>query len=185
MKKFRIKDEKFRKPAQLIAGFTEGGTIPLEEFVSRENGGMRTKLEEFGVFELWFEEEKYKSGDYIYILDTGNIYEIENCEEIENELHWNTVGEDRGYKYRFSTYIWNIRHATAEEIEKHKQQLPTINGFEGKLEGDFIVYGCQRIYVQDFINLYEACLYTNVTSITIAGQQIKIGTLQEIYEKIH
>lgn len=187
MKKYRLKDEKYRKPAQEIAGFTGGGFITLEYFVSNEDSPFRKRLEEYGVFDLWFEEEpEFKSGDYIYILNTGNMYEIEDCEVREEELHWNTVGVDREeYKYRFSTSLNNIRHATAEEIEEYKKQLPEINGFEGRLEGEYIVYGCQSIHVQDMRRLFEACMYANVSSITKAGQEIKIGTLQEIYKKTY
>lgn len=186
MKKFRIKDEKYRRPAELIAGFSRGGDSPLEYYVSIEGSAMRGKLEEYGVFDLWFEEEKYKSGDYIYIIDTGNMYEIQDCEVKGDELHWNMVGGCRGpHHYSYCTYLSNIRHATAEEIEKHKQQLPEINGFEGRLEGEYIVYGCQSIYIHDFRDLFKACLYTNVSSITIAGQQIKMETLKEIYEKTY
>ncbi|HTO36144.1 MAG TPA: hypothetical protein VLZ72_07890 [Flavobacterium sp.] len=149
---------------------------------------MRNRLIEYGVFDLWFEEvqePKFKSGDYIYILDTGNMYEIENCEVMEEELHWNTVGVDKGWQYRFSTYLNNIRHATAEEIEEYKQPLPYINGYKGKRDGEYIVYGCQRIYIEDFKRMYEACMYLNVTAITIAGYQVQKETLQEIHEKIN
>lgn len=188
MKKFRIKDEKFRKPAEVIAGFSTGGDLPLEYFISKEGSAMRGRLEDYGVFELWFEEVKpeFKAGDYIYIIDTGNMYEIQDCEVKGDELHWNKVGGCKGPRfYMYCTYLSNIRHATAEEIEEYNRQLPEINGFEGKLEGEYIVYGCQSIHIQDMRRLFEACMYANVTSIIIAGQEIKIGTLQEIYEKTY
>jgi hypothetical protein len=187
MKKYRLKDEKYRKLSQTITGFVEGGSLPLEYFVSMEGSSMRDKLIEYGVFDLWFEEvQEYKSGDYISVLYSSEVYEIEDCEVKRNKLHWNTVGVDRmGYEYRFSAPLGNIRHATAEEIEKYKQRLPLIDGFEGKQEGDFIVYGCQRIHIIDFRKLYVGCLHTNVTSITIAGHQVPMETLKEIYEKTY
>lgn len=185
MKKYRLKDEKFRKPAQAITGYSTGGSFPLEYYVSKENSRMRDKLIEYGVFELWFEEEKFKSGDYIYITNTGNMYKIQDCEVIGDELYWNIVGGDRGpHHYSYCTYLNNIRHATPEEIEKHNQ-LPLINGFKGRLEGEYIVYGCKSIHVQDMRRLFEACMYANVPSIEIGGQQIKIDTLKEIYEKTY
>lgn len=189
MKKYRLKDEKYRKPAQEIAVFSVGGSLPLEYFVSLEGGAMRKRLEEYGVFDLWFEEEpEFKSGDYIYILDTGNMYEIQDCEVIEEELHWNTVGEDRGWKYRFSTYLSNIRHATAEEIEEYnRSKLPVISGYRGELKYNYIIYGCKSIHIQDFRRMYEACLCMDlvVDSITIEGQEVPMETLHELYEKTY
>lgn len=187
MKKYRLKDEKFRKPAEYIAGIIEGVGLSLEHFVSREGSGIRERLKEYGVFDLWFEEvPEYKAGDYISVLHSREVYEIENCEVKGDELHWNVVGVDRmGYEYRFSNPLDNIRIPTAEEIEEYKKQLPYINGYRGELKGDFIVYGCQKIYVQDFRILYEACLYTNVSSITIEGQEVPMETLHEIYEKTY
>lgn len=187
MKKYRLKDEKYRKPAQLIADFTEGGSLPLEWYVSREYSSMRKRLIEYGVFELWFEEEpEFKSGDYIYTTNTKEVYEIEDCEVIGDELHWNTVGVDRmGWEYRFSTLLSNIRHATAEEIKEYKKQLPIIGGYKGKLEYGYIAYGCKSIHVQDFNKMYEALEKLDVNSITIAGHEVPMETLREIYEKIH
>lgn len=189
MKKYRLKDEKYRKPAQEIAGFAEGGSLPLEHFISNENGYMRKRLEEYGVFDLWFEEvPKYKAGDYISVLHSREVYEIEECKVIGDKLHWNTVGVDRmGYGYRFSTPLENIRILTAEEIEEYKKQLPTINGYRGKRIFDYIVYGCKSIHIQDFRRMYKACLCMDlvVDSITIEGQEVPMETLQEIYEKTY
>lgn len=189
MKKYRLKDEKFRKPAQVIAGFVVGGKNQLEYYVSIEGSAMRSKLEDFGVFELWFEEEpEFKSGDYIYVVDTGNIYEIEDCEIKGDELHWNMVGGCRGpHHYSYCTQLSNIRLATAEEIEKYNQRLPEINGYEGKLQYHYIIYGCKSIHIQDFRRLYEACLCMDlvVDSIKIEGHQVPMETLKEIYEKTY
>lgn len=187
MKTYRIKDEKFRKLAQEIAGFEEGGSLPLEHFVSNENGYMRKRLEEYGVFDLWFEEvPKYKAGDYISVLHSREVYEIEECKVIGDILHWNTVGVDRmGYEYRFSSPLDNIRIPTAEEIEEYKKQLPIINGYRGERIFNYIVYGCKSIHVQDFITLYETCIDLEVSSITIEGQEVSIETLNEIYEKTY
>lgn len=187
MKKYRLKDEKFRKPAEAIAGITEELGLSLEHFVSREGSGIRERLKEYGVFDLWFEEvPKYKAGDYISVLHSREVYEIEECKVIGDKLHWNTVGVDRmGYGYRFSTPLENIRILTAEEIEEYKKQLPTINGYKGKQERNYIIYGCKRIHIQDFKMLYETCLHAEVNSITIAGQEIPMETLQEIYEKTY
>lgn len=189
MKKYRLKDEKYRKLAQEIAGFNKGGITPLEHYVSIEGSLMRSKLEEYGVFDLWFEEVQepfYKPGDYIYAIKTGNVYKIENCEIIEDELHWNSPGVSR-YEYAYSAYLFDLRLATAEEIKEHSRQLPYIDGYKGKQEGDYIVYGCKSIHIQDFRRLYEACLYTDLTvnSITIEGYQVQKKTLQEIYEKTY
>lgn len=192
MKKYRLKDEKYRKLAQEIANFAVGGDLPLEDFVSMDGSAMRTRLEEYGVFDIWFEEvhPEFKSGDYIYIIHTGNIYEIQDCEVIEDELHWNTVGMDRGYKYkyRFCTYLSNLRPATAEEIEEYNNRqfnLPSINGYKGRQDGEYIVYGCKSIHIQDFRKLYEACMYADVSSVIIEGHQIQMETLQEIYNKTY
>lgn len=189
MKKYRLKDEKYRKPAEEITGYVAGGSTPLEYFVSIEYSSMRKRLEEYGVFDLWFEEEpKFKPGDYIYVLHSKEIYQIEDCEVIGDELHWNTVGIDRKmYKYRFSTRLSNIRHATAEEIKEHTQQLPYIDSYKGRLEGDYIIYGCKRIHIQNFRRMYEAflCMDLVVDSITIEGHKIQIETLQEIYKKTY
>lgn len=136
----------------------------------------------------WFEEvqePKFKAGDYICAIKTGNVYEIEDCEIIEDELHWNVAGVSR-HEYAFSTYLHNIRHATPEEIEEYNRQLPYIDGYKGKQEGNHIVYGCKRIHIQDIRRLYEACTYSGLTvdSIVIEGHQIQMETIQEIYEKL-
>lgn len=189
MKKYKLKDEKYRKLAQEIAGFVTGGSIPFEDFVSKEDSGMRSRLEEYGVFDLWFEEVQeplYKPGDYICAIRTGKVFKIENCEVIEDDLYWNEVGVSR-YEYAYSSCLFNLRHATAEEIKKYKQQLPCIDGHEGKQEGDYIIYGCKRIHIQDLRRLYQACLYTDlkINSITIEGHKIQMETLQEIIEKTY
>jgi len=187
MKKYRLKDEKFRKLAQEIAGFAEGGSLPLEHFISNKNGSMRKKLEEYGVFDLWFEEEpKYKAGDYIVAVGGGQgnqVRKIVNCEERGDMFFWNEYEKTEGV-FTHSWELSKIRHATAEEIEEYKQQLPYIGWYRGKRILDNIVYGCKSIHIQDFIRLYETCIDLGVSSITIEGQEIKIETMQEIYEKI-
>lgn len=148
MKKYRLKDEKYRKPAQEIVGYIEERVSLLEYYVSREDSSMRDRLIEYGVFDLWFEEVKpeFKSGDYIYITNVGEVFEIEDCKVIEDKLHWNTVGIDRGvWEYRFSTLLNNIRHATPEEIEEYNRRLPIIGGYEGEDNGDTLKYGCAEL----------------------------------------
>lgn len=188
MKTYRLKDEKFRKPAQEIAGFAEGGSLPLEHFISNENGYMRKRLEEYGVFDLWFEEvPKYKAGDYIVAVIEGKkdeVRKVEKCEVRGDMLFWSEYG-DVGEGFAHAWELSKIRHATAEEIEEYKKQLPIINGYKGKRIFDYIVYGCKSIHVQDFIRLYETCTDLEVSSITIEGQEIKIETMQEIYEKTY
>lgn len=187
MKKYRLKDEKYRKPAQEIVGYIEERVSLLEYYVSREDSSMRDRLIEYGVFDLWFEEVKpeFKSGDYIYITNVGEVFEIEDCKVIEDKLHWNTVGIDRGvWEYRFSTLLNNIRHATPEEIEEYNRRLPIIGGYRGELKWNYIIYGCKGVRKQDFIRLYEACRDLEVNSITIEGHKIQIETLQKIYEKV-
>lgn len=186
MKKYRLKDEKYRKPAQEIAGFAEGGSLPLEHFISKEGSSMRMKLEEYGVFDLWFEEvPKYKAGDYIVAVGSGQsnqVRKIVECEVRDDILFWNECIKARDY-FSHAWELSKIRHATAEEIEKYNRQLPYIGGYKGERIFDYIVYGCKSIHVQDFITLYETCIDLEVSSITIEGQEIKIETMQEIYEK--
>lgn len=188
MKKYRLKDEKYRKPAQEIAGFAEGGSLPLEHFVSNENGYMRKRLEEYGVFDLWFEEvPKYKAGDYIVAVIEGKkdeVRKVEKCEVRGDMLFWSEYG-DVGEGFAHAWELSKIRHATAEEIEEYKKQLPTINGYRGKRIFDYIIYGCKSIHIQDFIRLYETCTDLEVSSITIEGQEVSMETLQEIYEKTY
>ena len=190
MKKYRLKDEKFRKPAQEIAGYIEGGDFPLEDYISKKCSGMRDKLEEYGVFDLWFEEEpEYKSGDYIVAVGGGQSDEarkIVECEIRGEILFWNEYeGEEEREYFVHSWELSKIRHATPEEIEKYKQQLPTINGYRGELKYNYIIYGCKSIHIHDFIRLYETCIDLGVNSITIEGHQIPMETLQEIYEKTY
>lgn len=186
MKKYRLKDEKFRKPAEAIACITEELGLSLEHFVSREGSGIRERLKEYGVFDLWFEEvPKYKAGDYIVAVGAGQrdkARKIANCKVADDRLIWSEYG-DIGEGFAHAWKLSKIRHATAEEIEEYKKQLPFINGYRGKLKYNYIVYGCKSIHIQDFITLYETCIDLEVSSITIEGQEIKIETMQEIYEK--
>lgn len=190
MKKYRLKDEKFRKPAEAIAGITEELGLSLEHFVSREGSGIRERLKEYGVFDLWFEEvPKYKAGDYIVAVGAGQkdeVRKVEKCEVADDRLIWSEYG-DIGEGFAHAWELSKIRHATAEEIEEYKKQLPFINGYRGKLKYNYIVYGCKSVHVQDFKIMYEACLCMDleVNSITIEGQEIPMETLQEIYEKTY
>lgn len=190
MKKYRLKDEKFRKPAEAIAGIIEEMGLSLEHFVSREGSGIRERLKEYGVFDLWFEEvPKYKAGDYIVAVIEGKKDEarkVEKCEVRGDMLFWSEYG-DVGEGFAHTWELSKIRHATAEEIEEYNQQLPYIGGYRGKRIFDYIVYGCKSIHIQDFRRMYEACLCMDlvVDSITIEGQEVPMETLQEIYEKTY
>lgn len=188
MKKYRLKDEKYRKLAEEIAGFIVGGSMPLEYYVSIEGSDMRDRLIEYGVFDLWFEEEpEFKSGDYIVAVGGGKKDEarkIVECEVRGDKLFWNECEDTREY-FVHSWELSKVRHATAEEIKEHNQQLPFIGKYRGKREGGYIIYGCQKIHIEDFRDLYRACLDTNVSSITIAGQEVPMETLHEIYKKTY
>lgn len=191
MKKYRLKDEKFRKLAQEIAGFNKDGIKPFEEFVSQEGSGMRSRLEEFGVFDLWFEEEpKFKSGDYIVAVGAGQkdqVRKIVNCEVRGDMFFWNEYGKTTDC-FAHTWELSKIRHATEVEIKEYNRpKLPTINGYRGKLKYNYIVYGCKSVHVQDFRRMYEACLCMDleVDSITIEGHKIQMETLKEIHEKTY
>lgn len=191
MKKYRLKDEKYRKPAEAIAGIIEGMGLSLEHFVSREGSGIRERLEEYGVFDLWFEEEPiYKSGDYIVAVGAeqrDKARKILNCKVADDMLIWSEYG-DMGEGFPHSWELSKIRHATPEEIEEYNNpQLPYIGGYRGELKYNYIIYGCKSIHIQDFRRMYEACLCMDlvVDSITIEGQEVPMGTLHEIYEKTY
>jgi hypothetical protein len=126
------------------------------------------RLQEAGVLDLWFEpvyeEEEFKVGDYITVVENnhtiayngivGETYKIIKIVgefflfyDINNCINTNNV---------------KVRKATEEEIKKAQSiELPKINGYHGKIEGDFLVYGCAKFAIRNIKDLCEDILSFN------------------------
>lgn len=96
-----------------------------------------------------FWEPEFKVGDLVFIECGGfGSSGLDNCicKIVENQKVNNGVGGSSLCVER-KGIIWGVnnnhkkRHATPEEIEQYNLKLPTINTYEGKIEGDFIIYG--------------------------------------------
>ncbi len=107
-------------------------------------------------------EEQYKKGDYLITTedDPGKYKpkkgEIFIVDRIEGDFIY--FDESNHVKYeKGAVRKTRCRKATEEETEFLKIKLPKINGYEGKLEGDYIIYGinCAKFHKEFFLTLYK------------------------------
>ena len=134
---------------------------PNEKEVLRnifENKDVRSNFEKTGVLDLWFEpvyKESFKVGDWVYIEGTsgsislslnshGDVVQI-------HELRSKSVDFIRdGELYTNSSISYIKRLATPEEIEKVKNPILTIKGYQAEFFEDCVKFGCQR-YLKGFV----------------------------------
>lgn len=117
-------------------------------------------FKELGVLDLWFEVVlEFKVGDYVMYEDCFGVIEDIDCN------HYHLHLGDRTFVTK------NIRHATPQEIEENTK-LPRLDGYAGEIEGDYIVYGCQR--------MHKSVLDCDIDSITVKGIEIDNDMLNKI-----
>lgn len=100
----------------------------------------------------------FKSGDYI--VAEGSIGGLQKVRKLtssriqEDRLYWTEEGTTCEHNWNLD----KIRLATPEEIKAATIQLPKINGYSGKLEGDYIIYGnnCAKFHKDFFRMIYDA-----------------------------
>ena len=99
--------------------------------------------------------------------------------------------DKRGYDlYQDGCFIQMIKNAGVldlwfEPVYEEKKKLPTINGHEGKIVGNFIIYGsnCAKFHKDFFrhlntINDYNITGNRKIESITLGTTQVKITMYQ-------
>lgn len=189
--KFKKGCLKFESAAKKIIGSNgEFKSIQYPQCCFQTNSESTRLLKEAGVLDLWFEpvyEEQYKVGDYFVCNLKRNNYEgeldkIYKCTEIRDNLLYfdscRAIEKER------------CRKATQQEIDSIRN-LPEINNYKGKLEGDYVIYGCAKFHKDFFINILKASesnagLDRNVSFITLtSGVEIKLEQIKQIVDFIN
>lgn len=119
------------------------------------------------IVETWekcYEEDKFKVGDYIYVIEAeedayganGEIGVVTD-KQSTNGLYLN----ENPFKVKINDEVWNIgknakvRKATQEEIKVAQIQLPIINGTKGEYNNNIIKYGCAEFSVRWWKGLWR------------------------------
>lgn len=114
-------------------------------------------------------EPQFKAKDWVLLKgnNTGNGLlndSIVQLLEIDRSKYsTGNLIENSHFMFNFKGSFYNtekqyiIRLATAEEIaEATKPKLPIINSYDGRFEGDYVVYGCARIHIDFFYEMVGA-----------------------------
>jgi hypothetical protein len=161
---YKLTKPEYEKAANQITG-TENLILHSQNYNFQIDTIAYDRVVKAGVLDLWFEpvyeEEKFKVGDWVTTTtEIANCYEkykkgeVFQLTEIQCEYVYfsprQAVSKDR------------IRKATEEEIKKAQIiELPKINGYHGKIEGDFLVYGCAKFAIRNIKDLCEDILSFN------------------------
>lgn len=146
------------------------------------------RLKEAGVLDLWFEKvykEEFKVGDWISFSNATKTKTITS--KLKEWTAHNYCILENGEK----PFKDIIRKSTPEEIKTAQIQLPTINGYTGKMEDDFIIYGsnCARFHKDFFIDLssiYNLDGNRCLKSIKLSSDvEITIEEIKQIVEYIN
>lgn len=160
------------------------------------------KLKEAGVLDLWFEKvyaPEFKKDDYVTVVSIGT-YDYDSSSGDTRPV----IGKTYKIYNVSTTYVGldtpggiiaikssDLRKATEDEVKKAQIQLPTINGYSGKMDGDFIIYGsnCARFHKDFFIDLssiYNLDGNRYLKSIKLSSDvEISIEEIKQIVECIN
>lgn len=122
-------------------------------------------------------EPEFKADDFVLLKDDAGGYGGYDIisKQIVKILEITNKGSKREYiRFIFNgenntTIVEKIeRHATPEEIKKWKEEneikLPRINQYDGKVSGDFIIYGnnCAKLKISWFKNIGDISSFLNI-----------------------
>ena len=123
---------------------------------SKDSGSIHpttTFFEDIDIINKALETEVIKKGDWVVAVNSvndsyikGNTYQVRDL-DAKTIL---TVKDSKGRAHN-GWQRSNFRKAKEHEIPK----LPIINNYEGKIEGDDVVYGCARIGVDMIKKLHD------------------------------
>jgi len=150
-------------------------------------------LQQAGVLDLWFdkvyeEEPKFKKGEWVIVgyntREYLGVYDrTENIGIYANEYRTLTEPTHVIGNGKFDKVI---RHATPAEIEAAKKpKLPKINSYEGKIEGDYVVYGCTKESTDTVKELYHIMKAIGIESIKVKGVTITMSEIESIVKVIN
>ena len=169
-------------------------------------------LRNAGVLDLWFEpvfEEELKVDDWVYFIKSfdsaprGHLAKITRVTEdsVYQGAKWigynPKVRNGGAFRWNGNGYKLGIdfRKATKEEIEEYNRpKLPIINGYSGRMEGDYIRYGsnCAKFHKNFFLNLYKVWIEKDwsqtrdIMSIKLdSGVELTIDQIKQIVEYIN
>ena len=140
----------------------------LEEFLSASVGLNKKPIsfsELIQFLDQYQPEPEFKVGDFVYFdgkHHQAGPYLLK--EKISDGQFKDSNNETRDIKKSKGAY----RHATPEEIKKWKEEneikLPEINGFKGKANKEFIVYGdnCAKLKISWFKNIGDVSSFLNI-----------------------
>lgn len=162
-----IKPEYAQAVLNIEGHLTIGTAIKIDQLLCKPEA--IAKIKAAGVLDLWFEpvyeSDILKEGDYIVFLKSFDGKPEGSIRKITSFYgdHYNGRSSDKkpskGWvKYNDGSFRWqgngyyldeDFRLATKEEIESF-YNLPEINGYQGKLKEDLLIYGCAEIPVEWF-----------------------------------
>lgn len=179
---YKFKSEEFLKAANKIQSSFITNTMG-QNYHFKFNSNAHNTLNELNLIDIWCDpvyEEEYKEGDYVIVKSweqarVGNgITENNSVCLILDRNKAKELGATGMISYKDSILVQTnikghygilpdhiIRKATDEEIKKFNfSELPEINGYEGKIDGNYIKYGCASLAINWFT-------HTNNRSITV------------------
>jgi hypothetical protein len=206
---YKLIKPKYAKAACQIEGYlafgeiiANGEVIRLDATHSDMNKAFQ-KIKEAGVLDLWFEpvyEEQFKTGDWVELRGGGNGM-MPSDRIICQLLEIDESNKPSGHFYNASHFMFKrngdyyrthkshiVRLATEEEIKTAQIQLPTIHGYQGKLENGFIVYGCARFSEEFFEDLAKVDYSGNRTIANVelsSGIKISMKEIKQIVDYIN
>lgn len=142
-----------------------------------------------------FWEPEFKVGDLVVVLDTENVRSYsqgavgyifklsdkETCLFSEFLKGNYKACVDAENKHYVNYYISDLRHATPEEIEDYNNpKLPIINGYDGKIEGKHVVYGCTKVSLEWFKNPFNSQIKSMVLSSGVEINEEQMNQIRKV-----
>lgn len=163
---YKLVKPEYEEAVKKITGYTKWDYVNLKDCEGKHYIPVKFEtacydaLKEAGVLDLWFEpvyeEEKYKTDD-IVIAKCINTEYIGKYIDNEHLKDWVLLSflKNTNKRGNGGSFSKTLRKATKEEIEEYNRpKLPVINGYDGRIEGDYVIYGCARFDKDWFRNLY-------------------------------
>jgi len=186
---YKLIKPEYRVAANAVCRDT-GTFIHMDDAILEPNYHIEAinKWRESNILDLWFEkvyETKtpvYKIDDWVTVIST-ETYQIQDLDPrgfiqlkaLNDGSNWIAIKES------------DLRKATPEEIEKASIKLPTINKYDGKIDGDYILYGCAKFHKDFFINLQKvyASQSRKIDSIKLdSGVEITMEQINQIIKNL-
>lgn len=165
---YKLIKPEYEKAALKITGCDTYGWSSNSKFDMTATSIGAKRAVDAEILDKWFEpvfEEEYKVGDWVYVVSGGagaygaNDFVGQICSK-STAVNVNYGGEQRHVKAELYVVNQNkswglckdykVRKATDVEIEQSKIPVINIRGYEARLSGDEVSFGCQT-YDRDFV----------------------------------